>query len=560
MVIGLWPVHVVVMFRTIATTRQLGAVLKTLIILLLPIPLVIWPIVAAVGSIVTGLGYGIGQPLVATFEAVGEGRKKKFYHAFADGTVSTVTGSCTTVRDFFDFVYHSILDSLDEFRLGEPKNGKPIEITLHELPVCALVGILGVIVDTPAIGIVAFCKTPIMLFKGWRRILEDLVTRHGPCLEAACVPFAGLALVFWPFVVVASALTAFICSPFLGLYSAVVVYQEMSYKCGLNYIVAIVAEFDEYSNDVLHTHEGSCLPRPKYRKSSWKVDEAAGKSDIEGSQREPERKAAIPQLNTQKSLRHTLQEVKLVQIMDASFQAMEVEGKTLINAGVLKQADIDAALKGNKSAFKIMTVGLPAYSNLRLLVRSAKSNTTGFLLYDGTEVTTSNKPRDRISDWFFEPLLTIKDQLRAANLQESEERFLEKLCLMVGDTQRIESWENGGVGPEDGVRKGELQAMARRLQGITNSISRLPTHRRRMEALMKNLQAYMESRSQEGAFGDISRQKDSRDRTKSIKKSRSFNFRTLLTEGSNRFMPTAVAAPEGARNVKEINFNGDLPV
>lgn len=96
---------------------------------------------------------------------------------------------------------------------------------LHELPVCALVGILGVIVDTPAIGIVAFCKTPIMLFKGWRRILEDLVTRHGPCLEAACVPFAGLALVFWPFVVVASALTAFICGPFLGLYSAVVVYQ-----------------------------------------------------------------------------------------------------------------------------------------------------------------------------------------------------------------------------------------------------------------------------------------------------------------------------------------------
>lgn len=57
--------------------------MKTLIILLLPIPLVIWPIVAAVGSIVTGLGYGIGQPLVATFEAVGEGRKKKFYHAFA---------------------------------------------------------------------------------------------------------------------------------------------------------------------------------------------------------------------------------------------------------------------------------------------------------------------------------------------------------------------------------------------------------------------------------------------------------------------------------------------
>jgi hypothetical protein len=100
---------------------------------------------------------------------------------------------------------------------------------LHELPLCVLVGLLGVIVDTPAIIIVAFCKMPIMLIKGWHRLLRDLVTRHGPCMEAACVPFAGLALVFWPFVVVASAITAVICSPILGLYSAVVVDQVCVY-------------------------------------------------------------------------------------------------------------------------------------------------------------------------------------------------------------------------------------------------------------------------------------------------------------------------------------------
>lgn len=96
---------------------------------------------------------------------------------------------------------------------------------LHELPLCAIVGILGVLVDTPAIGMVALCKMPIMLYKGWRRLLGDLITRNGSCLEAACVPFAGLALVLWPLIVVASALTAFLCSPFFGLYSAVVVYQ-----------------------------------------------------------------------------------------------------------------------------------------------------------------------------------------------------------------------------------------------------------------------------------------------------------------------------------------------
>jgi hypothetical protein len=56
--------------------------MKILLILLLPIPMLLWPVLAAVGSILVGLGYGIGQPLVATFEAVGEGRESKFYHVF----------------------------------------------------------------------------------------------------------------------------------------------------------------------------------------------------------------------------------------------------------------------------------------------------------------------------------------------------------------------------------------------------------------------------------------------------------------------------------------------
>jgi hypothetical protein len=58
--------------------------------------------------------------------------------------------------------------------------------------------------------------------------------------------------------------------------------------------------------------------------------------------------------------------------------------------------------------------------------------------------------------------MTIKDQLQACKLQESEERYLEKLCLMMGDTERMESWQNGGVEPEDPMRRGELQALARR--------------------------------------------------------------------------------------------------
>lgn len=58
-------------------------VLKMLILICLPVPLIIWPVVGIVGSLVGGIGYGLFAPLLATFEAVGEGVTDKFYHFFA---------------------------------------------------------------------------------------------------------------------------------------------------------------------------------------------------------------------------------------------------------------------------------------------------------------------------------------------------------------------------------------------------------------------------------------------------------------------------------------------
>lgn len=81
---------------------------------------------------------------------------------------------------------------------------------------------------------------------------------------------------------------------------------------------------------------------------------------------------------------------------------------------------------------------------------------------DGTDLTMANRPQERMLDWFFEPLLTLKEQLRLANLTEVEEHYLEKLVLMVGDTQRMLDWDNGGVEPVNDIRRGELQALSRR--------------------------------------------------------------------------------------------------
>lgn len=68
----------------------MGILLKLLAMLFLPVPLFLWPLTVAIASILVGLGYGFGQPMVATFEAVGEGRSAKFYHSFVVRTSTCV--------------------------------------------------------------------------------------------------------------------------------------------------------------------------------------------------------------------------------------------------------------------------------------------------------------------------------------------------------------------------------------------------------------------------------------------------------------------------------------
>ncbi|CAN1315911.1 Uncharacterized membrane protein At3g27390 [Linum perenne] len=259
-ILGLWIAHFLWTYYCVARTKRLGLVLKIVVMLLLPVPLVLWPPVGIVGSLLGGIGYGFFAPLLATFEAVGENVKDKFYHCFADGCVSTIKCSCTVVRDFTDFCFHSYFSFMDELSEKVLPDEKPMDVKLMRLPSCFLATLIGVPVDMLLITALALWKSPYMLLQGWKRLLEDLIGREGPFLETACVPFAGLAILLWPLAVVSSVLGATVSSFFLGLYSGVVVHQEDSLQSGLAYIVAVVSLFDEYVNDLLYLSEGSCLP------------------------------------------------------------------------------------------------------------------------------------------------------------------------------------------------------------------------------------------------------------------------------------------------------------
>lgn len=110
------------------------------------------------------------------------------------------------------------------------------------------------------------------------------------------------------------------------------------------------------------------------------------------------------------------------------------------------------------------------------------------------EITTSNRPKDVFYEWFLNPLLIIKEQIKAASLSEIEEHYFGRLVLFSGDATRLKS-AHVGPEPESEVKRAELEALGRRIIGITKSISRYPTFRRRFDQSMRDVLAQLGKKS-----------------------------------------------------------------
>lgn len=144
-------------------------------------------------------------------------------------------------------------------------------------------------------------------------------------------------------------------------------------------------------------------------------------------------------------------------------QSSEIVGKELLDSNVISPSELYEwlnAKKGNESA--IISTGLPCYSFFQNLLRSIKVGSEGLVLLDGLEITNFNRPQDRLLDWFFHPILVIKEQIKVIQLSEGEIRYLEKVILFGSDSQRMQSWDNGSFLPDDPLRAAQIQGIARR--------------------------------------------------------------------------------------------------
>uniref|UniRef100_A0A7C9EH49 Uncharacterized protein n=1 Tax=Opuntia streptacantha TaxID=393608 RepID=A0A7C9EH49_OPUST len=372
-ILGLWPIHFFWTYYCIIRAKQVGPVLKILLSPCIFILLILWPVVGILASILGGALYGFLSPMFATFDAVGEGKTNEFYHCLYDGTWSTIQGCFTVVRDFKDICFNSYFSIMDELRNRGPPDAKYYELRILYVPGAVLAGVLGILFDVPVISLLALFKSPYMLFKGWQRLLHDLIGRAGPFLETICVPFAGLAILLWPLAVVGAVLGSIVSSVSLGAYAGVVAYQESSLLMGLCYIIAAVAIFDDYSNDILDMPEGTCFPRPYYRKkdaSEQAQSRAPSFSRPSSFQRFPSRSA---------SFKNPMAELKPFELLDDLIKECHCHGERLVSEGMISVKDIEEA-KSGKDNNGVVNIGLPAYCVLQMLVRSAKANSQGLLL------------------------------------------------------------------------------------------------------------------------------------------------------------------------------------
>lgn len=155
--------------------------------------------------------------------------------------------------------------------------------------------------------------------------------------------------------------------------------------------------------------------------------------------------------------------LEMQQIWGSIMKSCEARGKELLEASVITPADLCDWLKAkHANDGTIIGIGLPCFSLLHTLLDSIKAGSNGLMLLDGTEVNHLNRPQDRLLDWFFHPVMVLKEQIRVLQLEEGEIRYLEKVLLFGNDKDRAKSWENGSFIPQDALRAAQIEGISRR--------------------------------------------------------------------------------------------------
>jgi len=247
----LLPHDIFLTYYSFLATNKIGHNLKAMAMMLLPIPLILWPVVVCVATLFFGAGLGLFQPIHRTFD--------EDYNVFCGGIVDTIKESAKYVKEFWHFNYDSYFSYLFDFRTYKLIEGEqPFDISLVQLFVGTVIGTSGAIIDGICFTIISVVKLIPAIFRAyyelWKWYFEYCSKCGRSCLEfvwfGLMFPIFILANVIIPPGVALVAIFASLSGFFIGLSAGYHAYKHgiiEAYKKMLEWI----DEFNKETNKII---------------------------------------------------------------------------------------------------------------------------------------------------------------------------------------------------------------------------------------------------------------------------------------------------------------------
>jgi len=204
-------------YVTAFITPRLGWKIKVVFLFTLPVPLIIWPPFAIIGSILGGVFYGLFRPMICTYTS------EDF--VLTSGISEPIRESLSYVKSFTDLVFNGYFTFCQEYR-NLNWSGKPFDIDFIGMFVGLFIGICGVSFIGISWTIIGIAKLIPCMIRGYIQ-LWIWYFKLSECTSFALWFFVFLfGNLLMPEASVLIMLTYILFGFYLGAYSAVEAYNS----------------------------------------------------------------------------------------------------------------------------------------------------------------------------------------------------------------------------------------------------------------------------------------------------------------------------------------------
>eukprot|EP01105_Mastigella_eilhardi_P020235 TRINITY_DN47_c0_g1_i7.p1 TRINITY_DN47_c0_g1~~TRINITY_DN47_c0_g1_i7.p1 ORF type:complete len:316 (+),score=98.28 TRINITY_DN47_c0_g1_i7:118-1065(+) len=234
-------------YYTLLTTQRLGPNIKVAGALSLWLPVLLWPPIVALCSLLAGFVFGLFAPVFFTFDNHG--------YFFWETTEEMVKCAWKAVKKFFTVCWHDFFLTLSEWRIAY--DGTVFDIAFHRLLLGLLLSFYGFFFIGPVAAVITLLKCIPALCRCFHTVWRMYADADLTAQVFFFLPFllANLVLPFcWAVVVVVFLLGGFFC----GLYLAWPAYV-FGCMAAVRSACRFVYRYDLFSNELLFNSKYSCL-------------------------------------------------------------------------------------------------------------------------------------------------------------------------------------------------------------------------------------------------------------------------------------------------------------